>query len=334
MFKKMENISFALYICMMSVLSILQPEFRPFTICLVLLTVIPLVVKLILPENSELEDFVEKYSDMLTNFKYSSLIFVFGIYFVVFSDFTILSENNWYSYLTASTVIIIFFVLAIGYSTIIKDVEKEKYREIMQDGINQIKNRSGIKGLNELLETIESKEANVLLVAGNLLSMNTEKGIELLNTFLKKSGTNKLKLIIPQDSKKYLADIKKKIPKYFHQIEGFICEPFWFLQGIVIIGKIPKPPRKNAITPIGCFYYKTKYSKDEVISNEGIFIETGSDINTNFAQAVCAYYFLMNTFEYSQNQYEVKQVFWDISNNKKPEIHNPKIEIIDWGKIL
>jgi hypothetical protein len=110
---------------MMSFLLFSQPEFRPFTIWLILLTVIPLVVKQILPENSELEDFVEKYSDMLTNLKYSSLIFVFGIYFVVFSDFTILSENNRYSYLAASTVIIIFFVLAIGYSIIIKEVVKD-----------------------------------------------------------------------------------------------------------------------------------------------------------------------------------------------------------------
>lgn len=330
MFKKMENMSFALYICMMCSLLILQPDFRPFTIWLILLTVIPLVIKQFLPKKSELEDLVVKYSDMLTNLKYSSLIFVVGIYFVLFSDFKILSENNLYSYLTASTVIIIFFIFALGYSFIIKDVEEKKYRKSMQDDINQIMNRSGITGLNELLEIIESKDANVLLVAGNLLSMNTEKGIELLNTFLKKSTTNKLKLIIPPDSKVYLANIKKRIPKYFHQIEGFICEPFWFLQGVVIIGKIPTPQRENAITPIGCFYYKTRYSKDEVMSNEGIFIETGSDTNANFAQAVCAYYFLINTFKYSQNQYEVKQVFKDISNYNEPKIHNPKIEIIDW----
>jgi len=119
-----------------------------------------------------------------------------------------------------------------------------------------------------------------------------------------------LKLIIPETSRKYLTDIKERVgTKLLNQIECYICEPFWFIQGVVIIGKLPLVQRNNALTPLGCFYYKTKFSDDDVMSDEGIFIDLKDRSGDDFTEAVRAYYFLLNTSEYEQNQYKVKKIF-------------------------
>ena len=190
--------------------------------------------------------------------------------------------------------------------------------------------RSGIKGFEELLKAVKDKEGNALAVAGNLLSLKTEKGINLLKTFLNGDSSNELKLIIPKESKKYLKNIKDKINLNVleSQVRVLVYEPFWFLQGIVIIGKTTSE-YEHAMTPLGCYYYKTKFSEQEDITEDGLYIDLSTqDIYSDYPQAINAYYFLLNTLKYVQEPYEVEKVF---KKDSKP--HDPKASLVNWSQV-
>jgi hypothetical protein len=312
---------FALFMCGIYFLEDMAD--RTMLVIFALLTLIPIILSTI-----PLFQTIKKkkwFSTMCLNLKYSSSFFIFGMFF---TRILVKKELLQFPGSVVFFSIMIYAIVIIGsfgyyFLTYFYNMDKT-----IEDNTKALK-RSNIKGFDELLQTIETKDANVLAVAGNLLSIKTKIGIGLLKKFLDKNTSNSLKLIIPEESQQYLTTIKQEIDKsLLIQIEVLVYKPFWFLQGVVIIGK-KEPEYKHAITPVGCYYYKTKFSEEEDMAEDGIFIDLSKkDIYDNYSQAVSAYYFLMNTLKYSKSPYEVEEVF-----KKDFEPYNPNVSIVDWSEV-
>lgn len=269
----------------------------------------------------------EWFSVVTSNFKYSSFLFVSGIFFTRLLVREELMQFPGSVIFFSIMIFGIIMVFSFGYFIIDYMHKSDKTIENNTKALQ----RSSIKGFEELLKAVEEKGGNVLVVAGNLLSLKTDKGIELLKKFLGRNSSNKVKLIIPEESQRYLKIIKQKINKanLLNQIEVLVYKPFWFLQGVVIIGRIPESEYEHAMTPVGCYYYKTRFSEEEDMAEDGIFIDLSKqDIYTDYSQAVSAYYFLMNTLSYSQSPYEVTKVF-----KKDSQPYNPKISVVSWDQV-
>ncbi len=254
--------------------------------------------------------------------KFSVFFFVIGV-FVANTYVPAVSKakvNN--VYIPVATMIVIY-MFALIIHLIVTSAKEKTVKDAMS-------NRSGIKGFEELLKAVRDKGGNVLAVAGNLLSLKTEKGIDLLKTFLNEDSSNKLKLIISKESKKYLRNIKDKInlDVLVSQVSVLVYEPFWFLQGVVIIGKTA-PEYEYAMTPLGCYYYKIKFSEGEDMTEDGLYIDLSKqNIYTDYPQAINAYYFLLNTLKYGQSPYEVEKVF---KKDSKP--YDPLITTVNWDDV-
>jgi len=254
--------------------------------------------------------------------KFSIFFFIIGV-FVANTYVPAVTEAKINNVYIPVAVMIVIYMFALLIHLIITSAKEKTVK-------NAMSNRSGIKGFEELLKAVRDKGGNVLAVAGNLLSLKTEKGIDLLKTFLNGDSSNKLKLIISKESKKYLRNIKDKInlDVLVSQVSVLVYEPFWFLQGIVIIGKTASE-YEHAMAPLGCYYYKIKFSEGEDMAEDGLYIDLSKqDIYTDYPQAINAYYFLLNTLKYSQSPYEVEKVF---KKNSQP--YDPRIYAVNWNDV-
>lgn len=318
-----EDILYICALCMSGIYFFEDMANRTMLVVFVFLTLIPIILS-----TTSLFQMIKKkewFSSICLNLKYSSSFFIFGIFFTRILVKKELLQFPGSVVFFAIMIYAIVIIGSFGYYVLTYFYNMDK---TIEDNTKALK-RSNIKGFNELLQTIETKNANILAVAGNLLSMKTKTGIELLGKFLSKNESNRLKLIIPEESQQYLKIIKQKINgSLLDKIEVLVYKQFWFLQGVVIIGEM-KSEYEHAITPVGCYYYKTKFSEEEDMAEDGIFIDLSKqDIHADYPQAVSAYYFLMNTLKYSQNPYEVEKVF-----KKSLQPYNPKISVVDWSKV-
>jgi hypothetical protein len=178
----------------------------------------------------------QMYLSTIQNLKYSCSFFIAGIVLSRVSTQHIVYSSN-QAWATAY-----FFIIILGASFIYAIfINQNKMEEIIAKNTKAL-SRSSVKGFDELITTIAEKKGNVLLVAGNLLSLKTDPGTQLLIKFLDQNSSNVLKLVVPTSSGIYISELKNKIiainQKYLSRISVTIQEPFWFLQGIVIIGKL------------------------------------------------------------------------------------------------
>lgn len=191
--------------------------------------------------------------------------------------------------------------------------------------------RSGITKFNDLLKIIEEKKANVLTVTGNLLGLKTAEGSDLLMQFLGYNPSNKVHLVIPESSRVYLKELKNNVSQnnLLDRINVSIYEKLWFLQGIAIIGRFQEGFTYE-MEPIGFFYYKIKSSLSDETPDEGIYVDLNNfERLDEHREAVSAYYFLLETLQYSRPPFQVQKVF-----KKDGRPYNSKIiEKIDWATV-
>lgn len=214
---------------------------------------------------------------------------------------------------SASVAYIIVMIFSIiGSLAFIVDRQYKRDEEYMAriEALEEAEQRSGVKGFEQLLAAVEEKDGNALAAAGNLLSLKTDRGMELLNSFLENSD-NEVYLFIPEDSTVYLSEVKEKIvsENYLERIKGKRYDPFWFMQGIVTIMKTDEHP-DHEVDVIGCYFYKPRTSEDEEMAEEGIYIDfTGSERRSDRCQSVNAYFSLMRELEYTNHPYRLSKIF-------------------------
>ena len=214
-----------------------------------------------------------------------------------------------------------------------QDKTSKKLKEIENITKMVISSSSGIRDFNSLFEKIISEKPNIVIIAGNLLSMSTNEGANLVNNYLNQGEKNVMKLLIPESSQSFLSAVKTQIKESsLNRLEIFVADPFWFLQGIAILGK-RKVDDNSRIEPFGCIFYKIKLSKDDENSKEGIYIDLRTTDAVEIKDSFAAYYSLLNSLEYSEGAYKVKKIFTKRNpETKKDEIFHVKKQI-KWDTI-
>ncbi|MEI7868461.1 MAG: hypothetical protein WCI11_11265 [Candidatus Methylumidiphilus sp.] len=314
-----------------------------FSLILIIITFLTLALKWT-PLGQKLQE-SDLYLSMIQNFKVSSFFIIAGLLLASVSNNDISVFEVW-----LTSAIYVSMLLCSGIYCLIDQLNKQGKRSEQQDERSEQQdqrnqqlidiiasnaealNRSNIKGFDELLTTIGKNKGNVLLVAGNLLSLKTIKGIKLLMNFLDQHPSNVLKIVVPASSRKYINELKDNVDaKYLERISVTIQKPFWFLQGIVIIGKAENCG--DEITPIGCYYYKSIFSDAEAIAEDGVYIDLSSQpLQGDYCQSVCAYYSLLNNLTYRDKYYFVNKDFSIFDETTK--IYKPYNAIIEKVKTI
>ncbi len=307
-YELLKKLPFILFVIVTVVILVIDNENRTVILILNLLTAIPLILQLLKPKEIFRSD---GYSRSVDIFYVSLFFFYFGYFFAIVyqsKDRPVFFTNGF-----ALSAVVALYILAMFssfvYWAMSKDALAEKYYE-------NIKSNENIP-IKEFLKIAKEKEANILAVAGNLKSLNSDEGLSFLKDFLNNNQVNKLELFIPVSAKSILRDIKKKIDngELAKRIEINIVEPFVFLQGIVFAGQ-----RIGAnLVPAtkGYYLYKPIVQKEDAISKGGIFVDVSkfTDENDDYSIAIGAYYNHLKNLTYPINGYEFKPGIFDTSNN-------------------
>jgi energy-coupling factor transporter transmembrane protein EcfT len=254
----------------------------------------------------------------LNNISICSFWFVIGFFiFKVTTSKDVLDKIPYSVFLITFAVLVIMFSFSAFVMIFTINEESQQTRKSINEYGEKVKeyekllvsNSSGIKDFNSLLGKIISENPDVVIIAGNLLSMSTSEGANLVNKYLNQSTTNVIKLLIPASSKSLLSTVKTKInTSVLDRLEVFVADPFWFLQGIVILGR-RRVADNSRIDPYGCIFYKIKMSVDDENSKEGIYIDLKNNNAGEIKDSFAAYYSLLNSLEYTEGAYTVKKTF-------------------------
>ena len=279
----------------------------------------------------------------IDNVGIASFWFIIGFFvFKVTTSKEILDKIPFAIFFITFTIIVVVFSFSVLFSVISVQQESQKTRTAVTAVSEKVdryerlleSSSGGIGDFPTLFKKVIAEQPDIILIAGNLLTMSTNDGADLVNEYLLRRDTNKLKLIIPESSKSLLPVVKSKIgPGMLNRLEIYVANPFWFLQGILILGRRKISTDDNRIDPYGCIYYNIKTNQNGEYSKEGIYIDLKNTSYGDLKDSFAAYYSLMNTLEYSEGDYKVNKVFkkWN-SRTRKDEIIIAKNQVI-WNTI-
>lgn len=190
------------------------------------------------------------------------------------------------------------------------------------------KGKSNITNWDQLIGTIIEKKGDILIIVGNLMLINTEKGITYLKKYLEANNDHEVKIITSRESCKQLDAIVDRIsdPNLASRIEVISYRPFWFVQGIAIIAKKDKQ-HANIIIPLGCFFYKVRESEDAGIPESGIYIDLSNQLSMDdlreVSEGLCAHYSILKKLEYEKDEYSAKKTIIKTVDGKVVSNYNP-----------
>ena len=107
----------------------------------------------------------------------------------------------------------------------------------------------------------------------------------------------------------YMKTIKENIDNsLWDRVTITIHEPFWFIQGIVIVGKKKSVGGEFDMDLLGCFFYKIKNSERDPMSVGGVFTSFKEKTSDAFSQGIRTYHFLLSQLEYINHPYTIKKI--------------------------
>ena len=211
-----------------------------------------------------------------------------------------------------------------------REEDKRERKELFNEHMKLIEEnkQSNITNWDQLIGTIIEKKGDILIIVGNLMLINTEKGIAYLKKYLEANNNNEVKIITSEGScKKQLDAIVDKISdaNIASKITVISYQPFWFVQGIVIIAKRNKQ-YQDIIDPLGCFFYKIREFIDAEIPESGVYIDLSNQSELSdlgeMSEGLRAHYSILKKLSYNKHEYSVEK------NYKRSDTdYDPKKEI-------
>ena len=173
----------------------------------------------------------------------------------------------------------------------------------LNENIN-IKNNS-VMPIDDFINKLKGEQIT-LAVSGNLLSLKTQFGMNLLKKFLDMNDNNNIEIYIPDDSRSYIEELEKQFKNYKNRIKLSIIKPFVFQQGIVIALRKIETDYGAGIVPVGYYLYKPKQSENEEIAKNGVFVDIDQNNKNDIWNYAGALYRHLNYQEYNfteENEY-------------------------------
>lgn len=331
--KKSEDVFLGITLFVLLLYVIFNKDDRCFALIWLIITAIPFLEKLWSPKWLKSSD----AQHILSNFKFSSFLFVLGALFYKFIEYINslpgdklkilqgeLNPLSWKLFLLI-TVYIILFLYALAYLVINEMRKKDHVIEELIDA----NEKSNITDWDKFLEIVKNGGGNVITAVGNLLSLSTKLGSHLLAEFLQENTNNIVNLIMSEDMCKsdYIKIIKSNIDdSLWNRINLIIHEPFWFIQGFVIVGKKNSIGGEFDMSPLGCFYYKIRGSQSESMPAGGVFTDLKEkNIDPYLYQGIRTYHFLLSQLEYISHPYTIKKIITkEISTKEGEKVKDPK----------